>query len=45
MIDLIASGINLGVNNGRETVVIPSALFVKKCEETIANGHNPRVPL
>jgi len=45
MIDLIGSGINLGVQNDRELVVIPSALFVKKCEETLAGDIKHVAPL
>ena len=36
-INLIAIGKNFGIYDGRETVVIPSRAFTKKCEETIAN--------
>lgn len=44
-IDLIACGLHLGESRGRERVAIPSALFVRKCEETIAAGLVSHAPL
>lgn len=46
MIDLIATGINHGIRNGREIVEIASICFIRKCQEWIANNTDkPHCPL
>lgn len=45
MIDLIASGIRLGIRAGREWVEVPSRAFSVACAETAAGWDPLRGPL